>query len=644
MITRSRTQNLRPTILVCAPICVILGASGCSSPIERQSEKEIQHAMLRAIELEVEHAQKHPEPLKLTTKLDLSKLEIREDHLKQIENEFSTKGYLSELNADHPDADDPISTLVGNDLMGQATTLVGLSLEQAIKTAVGNNLDVELASYAPAISQSALTQAEAQFDWLFFASAQYQDSIIPQAGSGFGGTTDFVRNASQSASGSVGVSRLTNTGTTIGLSNDINYTNVDSSFFGTPPIPNPSNSSNITLDLTQPLLRGFGREANMAQVNLARNAERSSVASLKSTLIGSAGDTEKAYWTLVLRYKELIIRSKLLERGIKVRDDIKARRVQDARQAQIADAVARVERRRSDLLIARTNLRNASDRLKQLMNDPALPVGSESLIVPRDDAIAEPISYSLVDAITTGLTSRPEMDIALLSIDDATIRQELAKNQRLAKLDLTAQARLLGFGDSFSDAYNDGQSNRFLDDWLLGIRFEQPIGNRAGEAGYRQARLQRMQSVVGYRKAAQGVVLDVKNALNAVVTNNALIAQTTLSRVAQGEALRSLIVEKELTNAGYSVERLDLELNQQDSLANAEIAEAAAMVNYNSSVVDLYQAMGTTLDRSRIDFVVPDANQLAPGESALDYKIEPEETPNEHGDDPEEPEQDSGDD
>jgi len=625
MIIPPRTRKPLHAIRICAQFSTILAISGCSTPIERQSEKEIQRSMINAIERELNQAQLHPEPLKLTTKLDLSKLEIREDHLEQIKEEFSPAGYLAELNRDHPDASDPISTLVGDDLMGQATTLVGLSLEQAIKASVGNNLDVELASYAPAISQSALTQAEAQFDWLFFASAQYQDSIIPQAGSGFGGTTDFVRNASQSASGSLGVSRQTNTGTTIGLSNDLNYTNVDSSFFGTPPIPNPANSSNITLDLTQPLLRGFGREANMAQINLARNAERSSVASLKSALIASAGDTEKAYWTLVLRYKELIIRAKLLERGIEVRDDIKARRVQDARQAQVADAVARVERRRSDLLVARTNLRNASDRLKQLMNDPALSVGSEALIVPRDDAIAEPISYSLVDAITTGLTSRPEMDIALLSIDDATIRQELAKNQRLAKLDLTAQARLLGFGDSFSDAYGDGQSNRFLDDWLLGIRFEQPIGNRAGEAGYRQARLQRMQSVVGYRKAAQSVVLDVKNALNAVVTNNALTAQSTLSRVAQSEALRSLIVEKELTNAGYSVERLNLELNQQETLANAEISEAAAMINYNSSLVDLYQAMGTTLDRSRIDFVVPDANELAPGESALDYKIEPDE-------------------
>lgn len=624
--TLAPRASIHASRLLAASLSVasLLAVSGCASPIERQSDKEMQRAMIRAIEQELDHARTSPEQRTLSSTLDLKKLEIREDHLETISKEFSPGGYLDQLRAQYPDEENPISKLVGEDLMGQETKLVGLSLEQSIKTSVGNNLDVEVASFNPAISQALLTQAEAQFDWLFFAEAQYQDSITPQAGQdGFGSGGGVIRNASQTGDASVGVSRQLNTGGSLELSSSINYTNVESSFFGGSPSPNPADSAGLALSLNQPLLRGFGRDTNMAEINLARNAERASVAGLKSTLIDTAAETEKAYWDLVQAYKELVIRSKLVDRGVKVRDDIKARRVQDARQAQIADAVARVERRRSDLLVARTNLRLASDRLKRLMNDPALPVGSEQLIVPSEDVLAEPISYSLLDAITTGVRQRPEMQTALLSIDDATIRQQVADNQRMPRLDLQAQARLLGLDDSFGDAYDDATETRFVDDWLLGLRFEQPIGNRDGEAQYRQRRLERMQSVVDYRRTAQGIVLEIKNALNAVVTNNALIEQSTLSRVAQGEALRSLIVEKELTNAGYSVERLNLELNQQETLASAEIAEAAALTNYSKALVDLHAAMGTILERSRIDFVVPDANQLAPGESGLDYKVEP---------------------
>lgn len=616
---RSRVQL--PAFVSLSTVSLV-ALSGCTSPIDRDSEQVLKRSMLNAIEREIAHAEMHPEQQRVSPSLDLQKLEIREDHLEEISRDFSPDGYLEQLKAEHPDASSPIAHLIGEDLLGQETTLIGLSLEQTIQSSVGNNLSVEIARFAPAIAQAALTEAEAQFDWLFFAEGQFQDSSIPQAGQGFGGSSGEIRVNSENATGSVGVQRQFNSGGTLEIRNDIGYSNVDSSFFGSSPTPNPAHNADFVLGLTQPLMRGFGRDANMAQINLARNAERTSVSQLKSTLIDTAADTENAYWDLVQAYKVLIIRAKLLDRGIEVRDDIKARRVQDARQAQVADAVARVERRRADLLVARTNLRLASDRLKVLINDPQLPVGSETLIVPSQDALAEPIGFSLLDAITAGVQERPEMEQSLLSIDDATIREQLAKNQRMPRLDLTAQARLLGFDDSFGDAYQNTGETRFVDDWLIGARFEQPIGNRAGEAAYRASRLERMQSVVAYRQTAQQIVLQIKNALNQVTTNGSLIEQSTLSRVAQGEALRSLIVEKELTNAGYSVERLNLELNQQESLANAEIAEASALTDYNKAIVDLHAAMGTILQRSRIDFIVPDANQLAPGESALEYSAE----------------------
>ncbi len=576
--------------------------------------------MVHSVQREIDAArgdsdESHPIELSATT--DLTKLEIRDDHLQQIQEEFSTDGYVEQLQSQNLD-NDPIAELIGLDLLGRETVLIPVSLQSVVQASVKGNLDVEFAQYGPAISQASLVEAEAAFDWSLFGSVQGRDSITPQTGAAGLGSGGVIRNESDSATSTLGLRRSLTTGGSLSMQHDIGYTNVESSFFGTAS-PNPSNASNFVVGYDQPLLDGFGRSRVMSQVYLARNAERSAVSTLKGQLIASASDTERAYWQLAFAYKQVIIRAKLLDRGIEVRDDIKARRVQDARQAQVADAVARVERRRSDLLTAKTALRNASDNLKRLMNDDRMPVGSEILLVPGDTSVAETLSISLLDAIDAGISHRPEIEQSILSIDDSTIRENVAKNSRLPTLNLTAQARFLGLDDSIGDSYDDSVSNRFVDDWLVGLTFEQPIGNRAGEAGFRKARLSRMQSIVGYRRTVQGIVLDIKNALNAVVTNHTLISQTTLSRVAQGEALRALIVEKELTNAGYSVERLNLELNQQESLANAEISEALALINYNTAMVDLYQAMGTTLDRNRIDFIVPDSNQLAPGESVAEY-------------------------
>ncbi len=603
----------------------LLSITACApSPLAQRAEADLRASMLNAIQREVAEAEPGAAPVRLAPPSpDTSKLEIRADHLELIEAEYSTEADTSRVLDTDTDPARAIADLAGTNLMGQPTTTATVSLERAVQTAVANNLDTEVARYAPAINQATIVEAQAAFDWLFFGNAAWQDSSTPQPGQGFGGATSVIRNETEALTAQAGLSTNLTTGGSLALTHSFSNTNTQSNFFGAEPNPNPAYGSNFEVELNQPLLRGFGETVNLADVRLAENAERSSVASLRAQLITTITDTERAYWTLVQAYRELVIRSRLLERGMEVRDDILARRVQDARQAQVADAIARVERRRGDVLLARQALRRASDNLKRLVNDPSLPVGSETLLVPLDAPPAEEVAVSLLDAITTAVAERPELDIALLSIDDAQIRERVARNLRKPRLDLQARAALLGLDDSVGSAYDDSVANRFVDDWLLGFTFEQPIGNRAAESSFRRARLQRMQSVVTYRNAVQAVVLDVKTALDAVLTNHDLIEQSSLSRIAQGEALRALVVEKELTNAGYTVERLNLELNQQEALASAQIAESAAAIAFNTALADLYAAMGTTLERARVDFVVPDANQLQPGEMPMDYAVDP---------------------
>lgn len=607
-------------------IPAILISAGCTpSPLAERTESELRRSMLDAIRREVAQAEVAPAPQRLTPpNPDTAKLEIRPEHLELIEAEYSTEADRTRARARAEEGQDFAALLAGDNLMGAASSTVGVSLERSIQTAVAYNLDAEFARYAPAINQATVVEAEAVFDWLLFGSASYFDSSIPRAGQDFGmGPSGVIFEESTGWNAAAGLRRSLTTGGSLGLTHSIGSNDVESSFFGSEPDPNPARFANFEAELNQPLLRGFGETVNLAEIRLAQNAERVAVSDLRAEIIRTVTETERAYWTLVQRYQELIIRTRLLERGEQVRDDILARRVQDARQAQVADAIARVERRRGDVLLARQALRRASDNLKRLVNDPGLPVGSEVLLVPLDVPAAEEVVVSLLDAVTTAVAERPELDRALLTIDDAQIREQVARNLRKPRLDLQAQARLLGLDSSLDGAYEDSVANRFIDDWLIGVTFEQPLGNRAGEAAFRRSRLQRMQSVVGYRRAVQSVVLDVKTALDAVITNHDLIEQSALSRIAQGEALRTLGVEKELTNLGYTVERLNVELNQQESLAQSQIAEAAAVVNYNIALADLYAAMGTTLERARIDLVVPDANQLQPGESPMDYVVDP---------------------
>ena len=598
--------------------------AGCRSPLEQRSDAALGDSILRSVRRELAEPEKFSMPLETTRESGVDRLEIRDDLLEQIKRDYDPSTYF--LEGDERNAAtaarriEQIDELIGPDLMRRDTKIVAIGLRRVIRSAVEHNLAVEEARLEPAISEAGVVEAEAAFDWVFFSNTVWNDVDQPGAGPGFLGLDQLV-TGNQTVTQTTGVRRPLTTGGELSLQQELDYLDTRSSGFGAINTPDPNSTVTYTLGIDQPLLRGFGSDVNLAQVRLNRNDERRSIEDLRQRLIDTVTDAENAYWDMVRAHRELVIAARVLRRGEATTEDIKARRVLDAIQAQVANAEATTETRRSAVITARNQLRRASDALKLIVNDPGLPVGSEVLLVPADDPVDEPVSYSLADSITTAIGERPDLDLATLAIDDASINEVVADNLRLPDLTAAADLELTGFDAAFSGAFSNVLESEFIDNFTLSLLFEQPIGNRAAEAGSRRARLQRILSVVSYRRAVQNAVLEVKNAIDDVVTNYRLIEQARISRLAAGESVRSLLVEKELTDRGYTVERLEVELGRQDALAAAERTEVQALVDYNRAIAELHRAMGTTLTRNRIDFVVPDANQLLRGEYALDFDL-----------------------
>src|SRR5690606_31738611 len=204
----------------------------------------------------------------------------------------------------------------------------------------------------------------------------------------------------------------------------------------------------------------------------------------------------------------------------------------------------------------------------------------------------------------------PEIQQAILSLDNTSIRQTVADNGRLPRLDLRLQARYSGLDDDFGNATEDVIDGSFMT-WLVGLAFEQPLGNRAGEAEYRKRVLERTSAGIAYRNQVQQVVLQVKSALRQMLENYKLVGDQRVARFAAAENLRAFQVEKDLS-AINTVERLNLEFQRQELLAGAEQEEVAALANYNIALARLHVAMGTILERNRIEFVVPNVEGREP--------------------------------
>lgn len=496
---------------------------------------------------------------------------------------------------------------IGNDLRGEPSIILAISLNDTIRSAVESNLSIQTASINPALGRQQLIAAQAAFDWTLFADASYARVNEPQA-------VPVLNNVALGSSVSkrdtyafqAGLRKQLTTGGVVEVSQALEISHNKTPGFNFN--PDPARQATLNLTLSQPLLRGFGEDASLAEIRLAESNRLADARRLERDLLDLIDEAANAYWDLALAHYTLMIERRLLDRGIQTRDVLEGRLDFDVKPAEYSDAVARVESRKAGVMRAENSLRLTSDRLKRIINDPRFPVSGEAVLVTSDLPVDQPIAFDLVDSLNTAIGSRPEIALALSEIEDAAIREAFAADARLPQLDFTFQVGLNGLDDNAGDAFKQEGEADFVN-YTAGLAFERAIGNRGPDAIYRLRRLERLQSIITHRNSVQQVIVEVKAALRNVETNYRLIEQTRASRLAATENLRTLEVEEETTRA-MTPSFLDLKLTRQESLARAELEEAAALTDYVSSIADLNSAMGVALERHGLSLIIPTEEDL----------------------------------
>ena len=600
MVPTPRASDLRRFVrcsVAAFAVAGVLAASGCRNPLRDQSDAELQGSLDSALVREAGPA------------ATSGAFEAPEEASSVFE---SLRARRQQLDAMGPQAADAgIGLDVGPDLDGAPPREVVLTLQEAISSCVRNNLGVQQARLEEAMSQAEIVKAEAVFDTVLFANGGYRRSNIPQPtltlGGGGGG---FLLNPTADQkiwNLESGFEQRFATGTNLSVA-----ARMQNQEFTDPQdriTPNPSYLNSVKLNLSQPLLRGFGTDVNLASLRVARNQDRRALQFMRRSLIEAVARTEAAYWQVYLVRTRLVSARWLLKVGEEVKAVLERRRGYDASLAQYADAVSKVEDRRAAVIRTERELQRSVNELKRLMNDPRLPVGGAETVVTVDVPVEQALRCSVGDSLATALAQNPDVAATLLTIDDASIGLDVADNGRLPQLDLQSSGALYGLESGFGDAWQTLGDNDWIE-WAVGATFRQPIGNRAAEAEYRRARLARSRAVILYKTAVQSAVLGVRGALQDASASYRLIAQTRAQRLAAAENMRALSLDEE-NIPQLTPEFLALKFLRQDGLAATEVAEAAALADYNVAIANLHAAMGTSLERNRIELKVVDAG---PGE------------------------------
>ncbi len=473
---------------------------------------------------------------------------------------------------------------------------VQLSLDEAIRLAIANSLDIRVVSFAPAISREQMVQAAAAFDWVVFAGASHTRTDHHTA-------TAFRHFKSRSIPVEVGVRKRTVTGGTAELAWELTRTSDNTAAT----LLNPNYESMLSLQLTQPLLRGAWPDYNLSALKIAQLGEKVSNSQFRQTVEQVIADVQATYWTLVQARRELQIQNALLAKTIETRDRVRARGALDATKVEIKQTEAAVETRRAALYRARQAIFDVQDRLARLLSVARMNPLRRYAIVPTTKPVISKVSIDPTDQLVSALRHSPLMEQARLAIEAADVQVRVAKNETLPVLDLTASVGGQGMRDVGGKAGGESLTFDYLDH-SVGLIFEYPLGNRAAKSLLRQRRFEQLQSVTEMQNAADRVAVSVRVAIRHIETAfqemQARKAATAASR-AQLQALE----DTERIRGRLTPEFLNLKLNSQESLAAAERAEVQTVTDFNTALARLAQITGTTLQQKNIKLAVENSSK-----------------------------------
>lgn len=458
--------------------------------------------------------------------------------------------------------------------------ILHLSLGSAMRMALAKNFTLQVQRFEPQIAREIIRSEWGAFDPVFDASAFRRENSQSDLFSG--GRHLPFNQIGRSDSLSTGLSGRTPWGTAYDFSIGTINNSDNGDRFG------DDFTSTAGFSLTQPLLRGFGPDANLAQIRIARTNLQSSEWALRSRIIDTLTTVNFVYNELHFAHQNLRAaeRSRDLARQL-LADNTKRAEVGVMSPLNITTARAEAAARQEFVILAQRQVKDNENLLKQLVtNDLEKMLAIQVEIEPPP---SPKFKANVPEGINQALEHRPDYRNALLDIQRRNISLAFTRNQALPRLDLAGSLDLLGFDNDLSTSL-ERTARRDRTEWSAGVLFSVPIPNRTGRANVASGNLAAAQAVVNLQRIEQQIVVDVDNASGQIITSRERIESTSEAHTLAMESLKAG-EERLRTGTGTTFEVLEL----QKRLAEAEASELRARSDYNKAVSEYYRQTGTSL-------------------------------------------------
>jgi outer membrane protein TolC len=488
-----------------------------------------------------------------------------------------------------------------------------LSLQDAIKMGLENNLDVQIERYSPMIADLDLTAAWGAYDPEFFSEIKYTDYKTPNSFA-ISGVTKSVNRSTEGLGGLRGVLPLASTQFSTQFDGGRSTTNSLAEGLI------PRYDSGWSIDVTQPVLRDLIWNQPWTRVRTSRLLSESSQDDFRRSVMDTVQRIEDAYWNLIANEEALRVAKKSLETASALREQTKTQfDVGVVSKVEVTEAEAGVSQRQVELIRAENQYRNQQDVLIDLVLGPNLRASSTLELRPTDrpDDFT-PYDVDVEGAVSRAFEHRPELAQAMKEIERSEVQLAYSRNQRLPALDGIFHFGQSGLaGDKNQDACRfsstpvacraapnpfPGNFDDSIDDYedypqyVAGARLSIPFPNSTARANASRSELELSRAQSNKHRLEQQIIIDVRQAARNLAASQEGILAARSAREAAAEQLRA---EQVRLQYGESTP-FDV-LQREEALVARERDEIGAFRAYRTSVTALDRAQGTILRNRNID-------------------------------------------
>ena len=226
---------------------------------------------------------------------------------------------------------------------------------------------------------------------------------------------------------------------------------------------NPFLNAMYRFSFQQQLLSGFGFGPNLRYLRIAKNNKKISDIAFKDQVMATVTQIENIYWDLVNAYEQSQVNEQSLAFAQQSLDNARKQlKLESVPAMDVMRAEAEVSKRDQDLTVARTSL-----QLQELLMKNALtrslddPVLESVAVVPTDRLESSqpvPSTQPVEELIQQALRDRPELSESDIDLVNRLISRKAARNALLPSLSVVAFYGGSGLAGPLNNFYSLGQN------------------------------------------------------------------------------------------------------------------------------------------------------------------------------------------